>query len=394
MTRRNDPASGWHARASAAGAAGALPARFRGPTAPDLLSDALRTVRLKGALFFVWEAGWPYVTPVPDGAAFAPVILPGAQQIISYHIVTDGSGWSAVAGQAPVPLEPGDVLLVPHGDAYAMSNAVETCAASEAGLVSSLEFFRRMAAGELPFVVREGGDGAGTTRFVCGFLGCDVRPFNPVLAALPALVRVRPRAHERGRLQALIDYTLAEAREPQPGGHCVLLQLSELLFVEVIRRLLVDLPADQGGWLSGLRHPVVGRALMLLHRQPAEAWSLERLARAVGMSRSRFAECFTRVVGLPPMQYLAQWRIQLGARLLADGRTKVAAAAREVGYESEAAFSRAFKRLVGVPPASWRHKPDASFACDGSGPTSARARPASRPRGARRASRGRSGSAW
>ena len=354
MAGRNDSASGSLASASDAGAAARVPEPARGAIGPDPLSDVLRTVRLKSALFFVWDVSWPYVTPVPAGPAFAPIILPGAQQIISYHIVIEGSAWGGLIGEAPVRLEAGDILLVPHGDAYSMSSAAET-RASQLGMASSLDFFRRMAAGELPFEVRDGGGGDASTRMVCGFLGCDVRPFNPVLAALPGLVRVRA-SQGRDRLHALIDYTLAEARQPQPGAHCVLVQLSELLFVEVVRRLLTDMPGDQTGWLAGLRHPVVGRALMLLHRRPADPWSLERLAEEVAISRSQLAESFTRLVGQPPMHYLARWRIQLGARLLAGNAVKVAAVAREVGYESEAAFSRAFKRVVGVPPSRWREQ--------------------------------------
>jgi AraC-like DNA-binding protein len=223
-----------------------------------------------------------------------------------------------------------------------------------------------MAAGELPFIVEDGG-GATATHLICGFLGCDVRPFNPVLAALPRLVRLRaPADPASDRLQSLIDHALLEARQPRPGGQCVLVRLSELMFVELVRRWLAE-PDAQGAaapvhdnWLAGLRDPLVGRALMHLHRTPAAGWTLDALARAVGASRSRLAESFTRFVGQPPIQYLTQWRLQLAARMLADGSAKVAAVARDVGYESEAAFSRAFKRFVGVPPRQWRHQSPAA----------------------------------
>jgi len=331
-----------------------------GAAQPDPLSDVLRTVRLTGALFFLWHVSWPYVTPVPSGRAFAPIVLPGAQQIISYHIVTQGSCWGALIGEAPVRLDAGDILLIPHGDAYVISSSAQTCAASGFEMEPSLRFFRQMAAGELPFVVEEGGGGATSTRLICGFLGCDVRPFNPVLAALPRLVHLRaPADPARDCVQSLVDYTLAEARQPRPGGQCVVVRLSELMFVEVVRRWLTEGDATEPGrarpdWLAGLRDPLVGRALMLLHRKPAAAWTLEALAAEVGASRSRLAESFTRFVGQPPMQYLTQWRLQLAARMLADGSAKVAAVAGEVGYQSEASFSRAFKRFVGVSPAQWR----------------------------------------
>lgn len=329
---------------------------------PDPLSDVLRTVRLTGALFFLWHVSWPYVTPVPAGRAFAPIVLPGAQQIISYHIVTRGSCWGALIGQSPVRLDAGDILLIPHGDAYVMSSSAQMCSiAQQVDVAPALQFFRQMAAGELPFVVEEGGGGATSTHVICGFLGCDVRPFNPVVAALPRLVHLSaPADPARDRLQSLIEYTLAEARQPRPGGQCVLVRLSELMFVEVVRRWLsareaeTDASSARADWLAGLRDPLVGRALMQLHRKPAAAWTLETLASEVGVSRSRLAESFTRFVGQPPMQYLTQWRLQLAARMLADGSVKVAAVARDVGYESEASFSRAFKRFVGVPPARWR----------------------------------------
>jgi len=319
------------------------------------LSDVLRTVRLSGALFFLWDVSWPYTTAVPDGREFAPLVLPGAQQIISYHIVTEGRCWCGMRGEPTIELEAGDILLIPHGDAYVMSSSARECGKRDLSFDESLAFFRQMAAGELPFVVADGGAGPEITRVVCGFLGCDVRPFNPLLAALPRMVRVRPPAHlPQDRLPQLVEYTLAEARQPRPGSRSVLVRLSELLFIEVARRCLEQLPAAQTGWLAGLCDPVVGRALLLLHRRPAAPWTIERLAAEVGISRSRLAECFTQYVGQPPMQYLARWRIQLAARILTDGGTKIAAAAREVGYDSESAFSRAFKRFVGVSPAAWR----------------------------------------
>jgi AraC-like DNA-binding protein len=342
MSDRHDSASDSRARASDAAAV-------------DPLSDVLRTVRLTGASFFLWDVRWPYTTAVPDGREFAPILLAGAEQIISYHIITQGSCWCGMPGEQVQPLHAGDILLIPHGDAYVMSSSAAECANADLGFEESLAFFRQMAAGELPFVVADGGGGPETTRVVCGFLGCDTRPFNPMLAALPRMVVVRPPAEAaQDRLRSLVDFTLAEAQRPRPGSRSVLVRLGELMFIEVVRRCLDELPAAQTGWLAALRDPTVGRALLLLHRKPAEAWTIERLAEAVGISRSRLAECFTQFVGQPPMQYLAQWRVQLAARMLADGTTKVAAAARDVGYDSEAAFSRAFKRLVGTSPAAWR----------------------------------------
>jgi AraC-like DNA-binding protein len=222
-------------------------------------------------------------------------------------------------------------------------------------LAEILTFMREMAAGRLPFVVSEGGGGPEWLDLVCGFLGCDLRPFNPLMGTLPPLLHV-PRAWglPGDRLGQLISLTLTEARERRPGGECVRLRLSELMFIEVVRRYLAMLPPEHTGWLAGLRDPVVGRALTFLHERPAEAWTLARLARDVGLSRSVLAERFTDLVGHPPMQYLTHWRIQMAARRLAESGAKVATVALEVGYESEAAFSRAFKRIAGVSPATWR----------------------------------------
>ena len=214
-----------------------------------------------------------------------------------------------------------------------------------------------MASGQLPFVVQEGGAGPERLHVICGFLGCDALPFNPVLATLPRLLPVRrPLAAGGDRLAALVEFAVDESREKRAGSRSVLLRLGELMFVEVVRRHLVTLPEAQRGWLAGLRDPLVGRALARLHTQPGQSWTLDELAREVATSRSVLAERFAHFVGEPPMHYLARWRMHLAATLLADNAAKVSAVAREVGYDSEAAFSRAFKKLTGVAPAAWRHR--------------------------------------
>jgi AraC-like DNA-binding protein len=223
-----------------------------------------------------------------------------------------------------------------------------------------LEFFRLLAARRLPPTIIEGGGGPGGVHVVCGFLGCDATPFNPILYTLPRLLHLRGAGAAGGdRLKALVDFALAEAGDGRPGGDCVLLRISELMFVEVVRRHVAGLGPGQTGWLAGLRDPQVGRALRFLHQDPARAWTVEGLARAAGLSRSALAERFAHFFGQPPIQYLTRWRMQVAARLLADGEAKVQAVALEVGYDSEAAFSRAFKKELGVPPAAWRDGRDA-----------------------------------
>jgi AraC-like DNA-binding protein len=315
-------------------------------------------VKLTGALFFLVDASSPWGIEVPEAEAFAAIILPRAQHLVSYHIVLKGSGWVRLPDVPLARFEAGDVLVLAHGDPYWMLSAPHQ--APEFDREATLAFFRDMAAGKLPFVIEEGGGGAERARFVCGYLGCDMQPFNPLLATLPRLLKVEAAtARHEGLLDRLIELTLAEARRHRAGGDCIRLRLSELMFVEVIRRHLEMLPAGQTGWLSGLRDPGIFRVLSMLHEHPAHHWSLQDLAERAGMSRAVLAGRFTQLVGCPPMQYLMLWRMQIAARLLADGARKVAAVAHEVGYESEAAFSRVFKRVTGLAPASWRTRHEA-----------------------------------
>lgn len=343
MDRHHDLPSGILAGPSATQAAG------------DPLSDVLRMVKLSGALFFVIDATSPWGVDIPPASEFAPIIFPRARHVVSYHIVVEGSGWATVPGRPAVRFDAGDVIVFAHGDAYAMLSRPEGPPALPRE--QALDFFRAMAGGELPFVVPEGGGGAERAKFVCGFLGCDARPFNPLLATLPPLMHVQRSQHPEGDLlDRLTALTLAEAEHRRPGGECIRLRLSELMFVEVVRRHVENLPAHETGWLAGLRDPGVGRVLALIHARPAHAWTLETLAAEAGMSRSTLAERFTCLVGHPVMQYLARWRIQVAARLLADNAAKVGAVGLEVGYASEAAFSRSFKKIAGVSPAEWRSR--------------------------------------
>lgn len=195
------------------------------------------------------------------------------------------------------------------------------------------------------------------TTIVCGFLGCDARPFNPLLSTLPRVLHVKASSTPKAMwLKHFTNYAVMESKEKRAGGECVLAQLSELLFVEVVRIYLDSLPPEQTGWLAGLRDPYIGQALGLLHECPAHPWGLEELAHEVALSRSVLAERFTHLVGQPPMQYLTQWRMQIASGLLARGSAKIAQVAAEAGYDSEAAFSRAFKKFVGVSPAEWRKR--------------------------------------
>ena len=319
----------------------------------DPLSDVLRMVKLTGALFFIVDASSPWGVEVPSADTFASNVLPRAQHLVSYHVVLEGSGWAGIPNGPTATFEAGDILVFPHGDAYSMLS--EAGQRPEYDAEATLAFLRDMAAGRLPLVVKEGGGGPGGARFVCGYLGCDVRPFNPVLATLPPLLHVKRAAARVGDpLAPLIQLTLAETGRQRAGGEAIRLRLSELIFVEVVRRHLEEPAAGQAGWLSGLRDPTIGRVLAMLHERPAHPWTLGELSKRAGMSRAVLAQRFARLVGCPPMQYLTRWRLQVAARLIADRTPKIAAVAHDVGYYFDAAFSRAFKKATGMTPASWR----------------------------------------
>jgi AraC-like DNA-binding protein len=307
----------------------------------DPLSDVLRAVRLDGAYFYTVEAREPWSVEAGPAEDLTPRVLPGAEHLIPYHIVTGGRCWGRLIDGPAATLEPGDVIVFPHGDSHIMSGDPTRGAKS----VPTVP-------GRYPETVKVGESGPVTATLVCGFLGCDRRPFNPLLSTLPHQLHLPGLSS--GWRQAFVRQVIEESGAHRMGADSVLTRLAELMFVEVLRRYLEVMPPSQKGWLAGLRDDVVGRGLGLLHGAPAHPWTIDELADGVAMSRSAFADRFTAFVGQPPMQYLAHWRMQLAAGRLAMGNAKVAAIAEEVGYDSEPAFSRAFKRLMGVSPAAWR----------------------------------------
>jgi AraC-like DNA-binding protein len=312
----------------------------------DALSDVLRAVRLSGAFFFDVHARAPWVAETPLGRSVVEAMFPGSDHLISYHLLMEGSCWIEVEGEQPVKLAAGDIVVMPHGDTHVLCTEIGMRKSPEMSL-----YRRPDSCNLLPAKIQVGTDTGEPARFVCGFLGCDSRPYNPLLTALPRMLHVSNQAS--GALGEYFKFALAESNR-RMGGECMLGRISELMFVDVVRRYLETLPADRNNWLSGLRDPYVGRALTALHANPSRDWTLEQLATEAALSRSAFAERFTQFVGQPPMQYLANWRMQLATNYLRSGNETVAAIANRVGYESEAAFSRAFKKVMGAPPSEWR----------------------------------------
>lgn len=351
MAPANDPRSASLDRASVPGAGPVgMPAD---PAQADPLAEVLATVRMSGALFFVIDATSPWCVDVPEATSYAGIILPGNRHILSYHIVVEGEGWASVPGAEALRFSAGDILVFPHGDPYVMESTPGT--PPEFDREGELEFFRAVAAGRLPFVIPEGGGNPPPARFICGFLGCEAGPYNPVLASLPRLLHLRRPEHGGGdMLDRLIAMTMEEARNDAAGGSSVRARLSELLLIELLRRYAASPDPKPPGWLAALGDPPVARALAALHASPAEGWTVSRLAREAGVSRSALAERFSGRVGLPPLTYLRRWRMQVAAGLLTGGAMPVAEIASRVGYGSEAAFSRGFKRLTGKGPDAWR----------------------------------------
>ncbi len=323
----------------------------------DVLSELLPAVRLSGSVFFDVQAKSPWVAEAPPAAQIANEVTPGAQHAIEYHVVTQGSCWITLLGDdplEPVKLTEGDIAVMPHGDPHVVSSAPGMRAEP------NMEIHRRPAdANALPFKLRTGGGGPGDAHLICGFFSCDLRPFNPLIGSLARFLQLGRDTSPAplSLLDEFIRLATAETNNKRAGSQSVLNRLSELLFVEVVRLHMDQLGNTTTGWLAGLRDPLVGRALTLLHGRPAHAWTLEELAAEVATSRSALADRFVQLVGYPPIQYLTQWRMQIAARRLLDPGAKVAIVAHEVGYELEAAFSRAFKKFVGRSPSEWRNGP-------------------------------------
>lgn len=318
----------------------------------DTLTDVLRAVHMSGAIFFDVHAASPWASEAPHSREIRPMVMPEAQHLLEYHVMVSGSCWANLVdgSQPPVELLPGSILIFPHGDAHAISSQPNARAAPTLS-----NFAPGTPENPRPFFLQPGGDGPKSARIICGFLGCDAGPFNPLLQALPRLLHIPDGANaEGGLLGALIEATVRESEANRLGGGGVLSKLAELIFIEAIRRHAETQPNEARNWLVGLREPMVGRALRALHADPSRAWSLPELAREVGASRTALAERFAEHVGMPPIAYLAAWRMQIAAGLLKSGALSVAQVADRVGYESEASFSRAFKRVTGVSPSQWR----------------------------------------
>ncbi len=316
-------------------------------SAMDALSDVLRVAQLTGGVFLHAEffAPWCLSARVPPEQCW-PVLGP-VEHMILFHYVVDGSLHIRVEGEEDLLIRAGEVILLPRNDLHLMGSDLNLPP------VSGRDIIHPPSNGGLASI--KYGDKGECTRMVCGFLGCSSAVGNPVISTLPSLLKLnveKPGAAEW--IRSTFQYAAEEISTGRPGSETVLAKLSELLFVEAVRRYAESLPEGQTGWLAGLREPYVARALALLHRDIARRWTVDDLGREVGLSRSALADRFLRLLGVPPMQYLTNWRMQVATQKLRDTSASIAQVAEIVGYDSEAAFSRAFKKALGTAPATWR----------------------------------------
>jgi len=315
----------------------------------DVLSDVLRVVRLDGALFFHGEFSAPWCFQSSESAAITACLSPHAGHLIIYHFLTEGRAYAKLENGKREELTAGDIVVFPHGDAHFLGNGPP---------VKPVDSFKTFGPNltEGVKVARYGGGGE-LTRFVCGFLACEPRLSEVFLAGWPSILKVHVVNEPSGQwLENSIRYSVGDESSSNAGTGLVLAKLSEVLFVETLRRYINTLPPDQIGWLGGARDPFIGQALALVHKTPAYPWTIPELARRVGLSRTQFAERFRHFLGEPPMAYLARWRVKLGAEILHSTEDSVAQVAATVGYGSEAAFNRAFKREFDCPPAQFRRQ--------------------------------------
>jgi AraC-like DNA-binding protein len=316
----------------------------------DALSDVLKSVRLEGAVYLNAEFTAPWCIQAKFGLASVRARLAGAEHVVFFHFLTEGGCKVRLAdGVETLDVAAGDLVLFAREDKHLMGSDLQLAPVEAASLIAT----DAAAAGDF-IQMRHGGGGA-ATRFVCGYLACSRSVCRPLLDALPRVLRIPigdgPAA---ALLRELLRVGVRESSASRPGTESMLAKLSELMFVEAMRRYAENLPPEGKGWLAGVRDAHIGRALALLHGEPGKAWTVDELARKVALSRSVLAERFAALVGEPPMQYLMRWRLALAAQTLRSSGEAVARVAERSGYESEAAFNRAFKREFGMPPAAWR----------------------------------------
>jgi len=301
----------------------------------DPLGEALYFLRMSGVFYCRSELTAPW--------AFA---LPAMQDCLMFHTVLSGHCWLEVAGAERCLLQPGDLAFVPHGAGHTLTSEPHLPAAPYFDLP-------REQVSERCEIFRYGGGGA-PTQLLCWAVRFDHPAAHHLIDILPKLIRVDAwSAQQRDWMQSALSLMAAEARELRPGGETIVTRLADILVIQAIRSWLAQDAAAQRGWLGALQDRQIGRALTLLYRDPARPWTLASLAAEAAMSRSAFAARFTELVGEPAMHYVARWRMLVAQTWLQEDGATVGEIASRLGYQSEAAFSRAFKRIIGISPGAY-----------------------------------------
>lgn len=316
----------------------------------DVLSDVLRTIRLEGALFLHAELGAPWCFQVPKGADIAQVLNPGAQGLAIFHLILQGQCWAQVQGGEPVRLSSGDLVVIPHGDNHVVGSGLQHAAVEVSNVIQP----------RVPEMARAryGGDGE-QTLIACGWFAYESGVSRMLIEQLPPLFSVRLRERPAGNwIEQSVSFVLTAGADGTPGSASVASKIAEVLLTEAVRGYIESMPTGNVGWLAGLRDAHAGRCLALMHAEPGRDWTIDTLAHEIHTSRSVLAERFTAAVGVSPMQYLTRWRMVLAAGLLRNQPGALGRIAEQVGYASEAAFIRAFKREYNISPGVWRKQQD------------------------------------
>ena len=312
----------------------------------DPFSEVLGSLRLSGGLFLDSRFTAPWSVLAHLSAEDCRLGSTTPAQLIAYHVVVSGRLLIAVGDEPAVEVRAGEIVLVPRNDAHTLASAPGLTPVSARALVQP--------APDGGLAVISHGGGGEPTHLVCGFLATG-ELHHPLIATLPRLLRLDLReGTARDWVEASVRFAARELTQGKFASSSVMSRLSESLLVEAVRNYSQSIGEREAGWLRGLADPQVGRALALIHQDARTSWSAEALARAVGLSRSAFVERFTSLVGMPPIRYLTVWRLQTARLTLRETRMSIAQLAHSVGYDSEEAFSRAFKREFGMPPARWR----------------------------------------
>ncbi|MGA7180360.1 MAG: AraC family transcriptional regulator [Thiobacillaceae bacterium] len=319
------------------------------PVSGDLLSDLLANMHLSGVVLFRTAFREPWGLISPAACDLSKILSFRTEHIIPFHIIAEGGCWLELKDRERVWLKAGDAILLPYGDQHVLRGREEAVNVPAGALLPPLPWHDIL-------LVEHGGDG-GRTQIICGFLQCDELLFHPLLRHLPELMHVSPGQNPADEwLASTIRHTAEEASRVIPGGRSMLPRLAELMFVEILRKHMQTLSTEDVGWFAAVNDPVVGTALRWLHSSPLDEWNVDRLSREVGVSRTVLSARFKHLLDMPPMHYLTYWRLQLAAQRLKTTEVPMKGIADQAGYESEAAFSRAFKRHFGLPPADWRRK--------------------------------------